>query len=144
MLWWRYQSPVHHFSGYFHHTSSNRYHQISARNIGSVCSYGTNKLMTHNSMHIKLTSVSISQGTNFSAYFRQGDPMMSSVMTSERKCECPIFFLSVLVHTDAIRIIFIIAPCTSQSHLIGTPTNAHNLIVYIKTFKNALTCFLIF
>jgi len=23
------------------------------------------------------------------------------------------------------QIIFIVAPCTSQSHLIGTPTNAH-------------------
>jgi len=42
MLWWRNQSPVHHFSGSIHHTSSHRHHQMSARNVGSVCSYGTN------------------------------------------------------------------------------------------------------
>ena len=47
------------------HTSSHRHHQMSARNVGSVCSYET----------------------NISAYFRQGDPLLSSVTTSARKCE---------------------------------------------------------
>ena len=99
MLWWRNQSPVHHFSGYFHQTSSHRHHQMSARNVDSVCSYGTNSWHT-----IPCTSKHHT-ATNVSAYFRQGDPMLSSVMTSERKCEWLTFFLSVLVWTDAILIV---------------------------------------
>ena len=70
MLWWRYPSPVHHFSGYFHHTSSHRHHQMSARNVGSV---SWNKLMTHNSMHIK---------TNISKHFTQEQ---TSLPTSGRE-----------------------------------------------------------
>jgi hypothetical protein len=42
MLWWRNQSPVCHFSGYFKYTSSHIHHKMSARNVGSVRSYGTN------------------------------------------------------------------------------------------------------
>ena len=59
MLWWRTQTPVHHFSGSIHHTSSHRHHQMSARSVGSVCSYGTDSWHTipHTS---KLTSESIS------------------------------------------------------------------------------------
>jgi len=33
--------------------------------------------------------------------------MLSSVMTSERKCECLAFPLSVLVHNDAILIVYV-------------------------------------
>jgi len=32
--------------------------------------------------------------------------------------------------------IFIVAPCISFRHLIGTPTNAHTQNYYIKIFKN--------
>jgi len=32
--------------------------------------------------------------------------MLSSVMTSARKCECPTFLLTVLVCTDAILIVY--------------------------------------
>jgi len=53
------------------HISSHRHHQMSTRNVGSVCSYGT----------------------NFSAYFRQGDPLLSSVMTSARICEWHFFWV---------------------------------------------------
>jgi hypothetical protein len=56
---------------------------MSARNAGSVCSCGT----------------------NFSAYFSQGDPLLSSVTTSARKCEYLTFLLSVLACTDAILIV---------------------------------------
>ena len=45
-------------------------------------------------------------GTNVSAYFRQGDPMLSPAVTSERKCECLTFLPSVVVCTDANLIVF--------------------------------------
>ncbi len=85
-------------------TSSQRHHQMSARNVGSVCSYGT--ISQHMILcSSKPTSVSVSHRNNFFAYFKQGDPTLSSVMTSERKCECLTFLPSVLVCTDAILIV---------------------------------------
>jgi len=86
-----------------------------------------NKLVTHNSMHMKTTSVSISQGTNFSAYFRQGDPMLSSVMTSERKCECLTFLLSVLVRNDAILI-------------VSAHQSAYKAEILTQTITNSIWC----
>ena len=53
------QKSVHHFLRYFHLASSHRHHQMSARNAGSVCSYGTNSRHTIPCTS-NLTSVSIS------------------------------------------------------------------------------------
>jgi hypothetical protein len=95
MLWWRNQSPVHHFSGYFHHTSSHRHHQMSARNGCSVCSYGTN------SWHMtpctsKLTSVSISHRNKLLCLLQAGrshvvicNDLWKEVWMSGISSECP-------------------------------------------------------
>jgi len=71
MLWWRNQFPVHHFSVYFHHTSSHRHHQKSARNVGSVCSYGTNSWHTIQCTP-KLTSASISHSNKLLCLLQAG------------------------------------------------------------------------
>ena len=47
------------FAGYFHHKSSHRHHQMSARNVGSVYSYRTNSWHTIPCTS-KLTLLSIS------------------------------------------------------------------------------------
>ena len=53
----------------------------------------------------KLTSVSISHRSKLLCLFRQGDPTLSAVMTSERTCERLTFLLSVLAHIEAILIV---------------------------------------
>jgi len=95
MLWWRNQSSVHHFSGYFHHTSSHRHHQMSIRNVGSVCSYGTNSWHTipHTS---KPTSVSISHRNKLLCLLQAGrshavicNDFWKEVWMSDISSECP-------------------------------------------------------
>jgi len=95
MLWWRNQSPVHHFSGYFHHTSSHRHHQMFTRNVGSVCSYGTNSWHTIPCTS-KLTSVSISHRNKLLCLLQAGrshvvicNDLWKEVWMSDISSECP-------------------------------------------------------
>jgi len=76
---------------------------MSARNAGSVCSCGT----------------------NFSAYFSQGDPLLSFVMTSARKCEYLTFLLSVLACADAILI-------------VSAHQSAYKAIILTHSIKNSI------
>ena len=95
MLWWRTQTPVHHFSGSIHHTSSHRHHQMSARSVGSVCSYGTDSWHTipHTS---KLTSESISYRNKCLCLLQAGrshvvtcSDLWKEVWMSDISSECP-------------------------------------------------------
>ena len=38
---------------------------------------------------------------------------------------CPMEYLNIDFFVKRTFLVFIVAACTSQSHLIGTPTNAH-------------------
>ena len=80
-------------------------------------------------------------GTNVSAYFRQGDPMLSSVMTSARKCECLTFHLSVLVRSDAILVVTAHQSAYMAEILTHSITNSiscQNLTTKTKTLPNSL------
>jgi len=50
--------------------------------------------------------------------------MLSSVMTSEKKCECRTFLLSVLVGTDAILIVFVHQSAYKADILTQSITNS--------------------
>ena len=95
MLWWRNQSPVHHFSGYFKYTSSQRHHQMFARNVGSVYSYGTNSWHTI-PYTSKLTWVSISHRNKLLCLLQAGrshivicNDLWKEVCMSDVSSECP-------------------------------------------------------
>ena len=92
------------FSGYFHHTSSHKHHQMSARNVGSVCLYGTNSwnMIPCTS---KLTSASISHRKKLLCLLHSGRSYAVICNDLWKKCECLTFLLSVLVWTDAILIV---------------------------------------
>jgi len=104
MLWWRNQSPVHHFSGYFHHISSHRHYKMSARNVGSVCLYRTNSWHTIPCTS-KLTSVSILHRNKLLCLLQAGRSHVVIHNDLWKDSECLTFLLSVLVHTDAILIV---------------------------------------
>ena len=68
--------------------------------------------------------------------------MLSSVMTSERKCECQTFLLSVLVGTDAILIVSVHQSAHKAEILTQSITNSiwcQNLMTYTKRLPNSLT-----
>ena len=95
-----------------------------------------NKLITHNSIHIK-----INIRKHFCAYFRHRYPMLSSVTSSERKCECLTFLLSVLVRTDAILFLSAHQSAYKAEILTQSITNSvrcQNLMAYTKGLPNLL------
>jgi len=83
------------FSSFFHHTSSHRHHQMSARNVGSVCSYGTNSWHTIPCTS-KLTSVNISHRNKLLWLLQTGrshvvicNDIWQEVWMSDISSECP-------------------------------------------------------
>ena len=90
VLWWRNQSPVHHFSDLPIDTM-----KCLHRNVGTVCSYGTN------SWHMipctsKLHSVSISQTNKLLCLLQAGrshvvicNDLWKEVWMSDISSECP-------------------------------------------------------
>ena len=83
------------FRGYFHHTSSHRHHQMPARNVSSVCSYGTDSWHTIPCTS-KLTSVSISHRNKLLCLFQAGishvvicNDLWKEVWMSDISSECP-------------------------------------------------------
>ena len=65
--------------------------------------------------------------------------MLSSVMTSERKCECRTFLLSVLVGTDAILFVPVNQSAQRAEILKQSTTNSiwcQNLMTYTKRLPN--------
>jgi len=68
--------------------------------------------------------------------------MLSSVMTSERKCESRTFLLSVLVGTGAILIVSIHQSAHKAEILTQSITNSiwcQNFMTYTKKLPNSLT-----
>jgi len=95
MLWWRNHLQCTIFSGSIHHTSSHRHHQMSARNIGSVCSCGTNSWYTIPRTS-KLTSESISYRCKCLCLLQAGrshvvtcSGLCKEVWMSDISSECP-------------------------------------------------------
>ena len=83
------------FFRFFHHTSSHRHHQMSARNVGSVCSYGTNSWHTIPCTS-KLTSVNISHRNKLLWLLQTGrshvvicNDIWQEVWMSDISSECP-------------------------------------------------------
>jgi hypothetical protein len=82
------------------------------------------ELMTHDSMHINSnTSKHFTQEqTSLPTSGMQGDPMLSSVMISEWRCECLTFLLS-----DAILI-------------VSAHQSAYKAEILTQSIKNSIRC----
>jgi hypothetical protein len=115
--------------------SSHRYHQMPARNVGSVCSYGTN------SWHMipctsKITSVSISHRSKLLYLLQTGRFHVVNCNDIWKKCEYLTFLLSVLVCIDANLIVSANQSAYQTEILAQFITNS----IWCSTFPKSHTC----